>query len=116
MENTAYEFWKRVDSLRGKRTITDIAVRTGVKEQRLMHLRSDNRYPKIEDCILIARDLNTSIDYLVFGSALSNQSNEARYVDSSPEAQVLVRALMRDPALLQALSAVIESTEKKLSV
>lgn len=116
MTNTAYEFWQRVDSTRGKKTIAEIARDSGIKEQRIKHLRSDNRYPKIEDCILIARDLNTSIDYLVFGASLSNQSNEARYVDSTPEAKTLVRALMRDPALLSALSVVIESTEKRVSV
>ncbi len=110
MKNTAYDFWKRVDELRGKMTISEIGERTGVKEQRIKHLRSEVRYPKLEDCILIAEILNASIDYLVFGTEAGASSLEARYVDSNAPARTLVAAVMKDPALLQALALVIEST------
>ncbi len=110
MKNTAYDFWKRVDELRGKMTISEIGERTGVKEQRIKHLRSEVRYPKLEDCILIAEILNASIDYLVFGTESGASSLEARYVDSNAPARTLVAAIMKDPALLQALALVIEST------
>lgn len=110
MKNTAYEFWKRVDDLRGKMTISEIGAKTGVKEQRIKHLRSEVRYPKLEDCILIAEVLRASIDYLVFGAESGVSSLEARYVDSNAPARTLVSAVMQDPALLQILSLVIEST------
>lgn len=114
MNNTAYEFWKRVDDLRGKLTISEIGERTGVKEQRIKHLRSEVRYPKVEDCILIARILNCSLDYLVFGTEALDLSPEARYVENNAPARTLVSTIMKDPPLLSALSLVIESTRANI--
>lgn len=115
MEDTAYKFWERIDNLRGKTTLAEIAKKTGVKEQRIAHLRSDVRYPKLEDCILIAEFLGTSLDYLVFGDRSLNICPEAQYVNGDAAAQTLVSAIMKDPPLLSALSLVIKSARDNMT-
>lgn len=112
MEYSAYKFWERVDTKRGKTTLSEIAEKTGVKEQRIAHLRSEVRYPKLEDCILIAGVLSTSLEYLVYGDSNASLCTEAKFVNENTEAQTLIRAIMKDPALLRALSLVIKSTER----
>lgn len=117
MEELAYAFWQRVDELKGGKSLKDIANDLGVSYATVKDMRSRCRYPKQELCSKLASYLSTSVDYLMTGKHRTVLcSEEARYVDDHPEAQVLVRALMRDSALLSALSAVIESTEKRVSV
>ena len=111
---TAYQFWQRVDVLRGDKTLKEIAEDFHLNYATIKDMRTKDRYPKLEVCAGLARSLGTSLDYLITGDEARLSTPEARYVDTSPEAQALVRAIMRDPQLLQALGALALSAEKTL--
>ena len=110
---SAYQFWRRVDLLRGDTTLKELAERHGLTYNTIKDMRSKDRHPSLEICIELAHDLGCTLDFLLEGRAAIS-TPEARYVDTSPEAQALVRAIMRDPQLLQALGALALSAEKTL--
>lgn len=109
---SAYSFWQRVDQLRGDRTLKEIAEKFGLNYATIKDMRTKDRYPKLDVLVSLADSLGVSLDYLITGNERQLSSPEARYVEEHPEARALVRAVMRDPALLSALSAVIVSSEK----
>ena len=109
-----HQFWLRVDRLRGEQPLTEIADKFGLNYNTIRDMRTRERYPKLEVCAGLARSLGTSLDYLITGDEARLSTPEARYVDTSPEAQALVRAIMRDPQLLQTLGALALSAEKTL--
>ncbi len=90
MADFAVEYWKRVDELRGKSSLVDVAKAMDIKEQSLRNMRSENRYPKLDATKKLARFLNTSVDYLMDGkpSEENTSSENYRYVlhvmDSTP--------------------------------
>ena len=115
-ENSPYDFWKRVDELRKEKTVKKICEDLGLKYTRIRDNRSEERYPNRDDMVVIAKYLNTTVDYLMTGihiRPVDNLCPEARYVQESPEARLLVSQVMKDPALLSALAVVIESTRKE---
>lgn len=64
MAFSAYEFWQRIDALRGDSPLTDLAIGTGIKYQQIRHLRSENRFPKAEELILIANYYDVTVEAL----------------------------------------------------
>ena len=114
-EKEAYDFWERVDEKRGKIMLAEIAQAADVKNQTIRDMRSKCRIPKMPVVRAIADYIGTSAEYLLTGKETTiYDMPEVEFVRRSPEAQTLIRAVMRDPALLSALSAVIASTEKQL--
>ncbi len=114
--NSPYDFWKRVDELRNGKTVKKICEDLGLKYTRIRDNRSEERYPNRDDMVAIAKYLETTVDYLMTGihiRPVDNLCPEARYVQESPEARLLVSQVMKDPALLSALAVVIESTRKE---
>ena len=67
MADSAYEFWKRIDELRGTETLKDICDKTGIKYSRVRNNRSDVRYLKSQDMQVFADYLHTTPSYLMFG-------------------------------------------------
>ena len=63
----AYDFWNRVDALKGNVKLSKIAEETGVNYQTLRNQRSENRYPKRDDIAKIAEYLKTTEEYLMTG-------------------------------------------------
>ena len=107
----AFYFWRRVDDLRGDITLGELASVMGLKEQSLRAMRSKLRCPKADALSKLADRLNTSVEYLVNGAESKDHDlPEVEFVRNSPEARSLIRAIMKDPPLLSALSLVIEST------
>lgn len=112
-----YEFWKRVDALRGKERLDSIAEAMEVKPQSVKNMRSNNKMPRLPMIRKLAEHLGTTPAYLI-----GEQDNptpdqydfpEVEFVRKSPEARALVRAIMQDETLLQALSAVVLSMERQ---
>lgn len=60
------QFWNRLDDARDG-SIKEVAEVSGIRYDRLLHNRSDCRYPKAEDIIKICESLDLSADYLLFG-------------------------------------------------
>lgn len=113
MNDDAFGFWKRVDELKGKMTLSELSVNAGIKYQQVRHLRSENRYPKAEEIHRISLILKSSSDYLISGIDSSDLSPEMEFVRDNPLCRKIVRYLMEDERLLEVISAFIESSEKK---
>lgn len=59
--------WQRIDELRGKMSIRELAEATGIKEGSLQVTRINKTLPKLQMLYPIARALHTTIDYLYTG-------------------------------------------------
>lgn len=106
MADFAYQFWKRVDELRGQTKVKQMCEDLGIKYTRVRDNRSENRYPSKDDMMAIASYLDTTLDYLIRGETNSDSfCEEARYVQNNIEARQLIRAVMEDPSILPLVSA-----------
>lgn len=121
MAQFAFEFWNRVDLLRKDLQLQDLARMAGISYKTLTNQRVEHRYPKAEDMKNIARVLGTTQEFLMTGEnrdrkeeRSSTLSPEALAVEKDDRLKALVRACLRDPRLLEIVSAVIESSEKTL--
>lgn len=104
------EFWDRVDILKGNRLLTDMASKTGIKYQHIRHLRSELRYPKADEIASIADFLNSTCDFLITGKTKGSLfSIESQYVEQNPDAKLLVRAIMKNPAILPLVSTLLKT-------
>ena len=106
-----YELWKRIDALRGCIPLSQICKETGIKYTRVKKNRSDNRMPGIEDIYTLAHYLGCSMEYLLSGKD-NSASPEADFVMSNESARLLIRRIMDDPRLLDALAAVAALADK----
>ena len=124
MAQFAFEFWNRVDLLRKDMQLQDLARMAGISYKTLTNQRVEHRYPKAEDMKNIARVLGTTQEYLMTGESRKTEYGipkdsisecaEAVAVYKDDRLKALVRACLRDPRLLEIISAVIESSEKTL--
>lgn len=117
-EQDAYDFWGRVDTKRGKITLGELSKAVDMKEQSIRAMRSACRVPKIPVVKAIADYLDTNADFLLSGIESKTPPDhcdfpEVEFVRQSPEARALIRAIMQDETLLQALSAVVLSMERQ---
>lgn len=116
MAEFAFEFWNRVDNLRGKTTLSELAERIGIKDQSLRAMRSQNRYPKASIMKLLAIELGTSTSYLVYGKDAPEQVEEqgqelctqAQYVQNNSKARDLIDCIIKKPELLDNLLSILE--------
>ncbi len=67
--NNGYEFWQLVDALNLNkyRTAKALAFASGLDYSKIKQQRTDNRIPKAEDLLSLARSLGTSVEYLLTG-------------------------------------------------
>ncbi len=114
MVDRGYEFWKKVDKLRGDIGLYEFAEKVGINYRTMINQRSDNRIPKKEHLIKIADALCVSVGYL-----LSSEDNnslitpEMSFVRDNEAARMLVRKMMEDPELLEHISALVLLSEKE---
>ena len=114
MNDDAFGFWKRVDELKGKMTLSELSVNAGIKYQQVRHLRSENRYPKTEEIHRISLILKSSSDYLISGIDSSDLSPEMEFVRDNPLCRKIVRFMMEDEHLLEVVAAFVESSERRM--
>lgn len=81
-EISAKQFWSRVDELRGKTSYKQICEETGIYIETIRGLRSDKKLPNLVHTATLAKYLNCSIDYLVFGTVQSVPSKLDRLVEA----------------------------------
>ena len=64
-------FWERVNSLIKQHNTTQsaISVQCGMNPRRLQNLSGGNRLPDCFEAVLIAKALNTTVEYLVTGNS-----------------------------------------------
>lgn len=111
----AYAFWRRVDGLR-KGTLQELADVMQIKEQSLRVMRSRCTIPRALTVKALAEHLGTTSSYLLTGEEGTEPANpkelpEVDFVRRSTEAQTLIRVLMRNPKLLDALAVAINNEE-----
>lgn len=106
METDVYDFWKRVDELRGHISLKDLSEMTGIKYTRIRDSRSLCRTPGLYDVIKISEALGVSVTYLVTGKDSSALTPEMLFVRDSEAARLLIRRIMDNPPLLGALATV----------
>ena len=74
----------------------------------MLDMRSRCRFPSIENIIRISDILNVSIDWLLTGEE-HKQTEEALYVEQNPDARLLIRAIMKNPAILPLVSTLLKT-------
>ena len=111
---TPFVFWTRIDSLLGKRSLVWLAKETGLNYGSMKNRRTLDRFPSVEDSYIIAKTLGTTVEYLLTGESEQLACPEAKAVQEDGTLQALVRAVMRDPRLIQIMGTLIESTERNI--
>lgn len=108
MVDRGYEFWKRVDKIKGNLSLNDIANSAGINYRTMLNQRSQNRIPKKEQLIKIANAFRVSIGFLLGTEEIDNINitPEMEFVRDNEAARLLVRKMMENPCLLDALAAV----------
>jgi len=81
-----FEFWKQVDIVRGQKSLRNVADECHLNYQVVKDQRSDNRLPKLEDAVAIARVLGVSVESLL-------SSQPAIQSHHSPEVEEIARKL-----------------------
>ena len=102
-----YDFWNRVDKKK-KCSSKELADKVGMNYSSMLTMRSRCNLPNIEMIIKFSKELGTSIDWLLTGYT-SNVSEEAKYVEENPDARLLIRALMKNPAILPLISTLLKT-------
>lgn len=114
MVDRGYEFWKRVDKIKGNLSLNDIANSAGINYRTMLNQRSQNRIPKKEQLIKIANAFRVSIGFLLGTEEIDNINitPEMEFVRDNEAARLLVRKMMENPCLLDALAAVAALADK----
>ncbi len=94
-----YQFWQRFDELK-KESMKDICRKYGIRYDRLLHNRSDCRFPKAEDLLALSEAVGTSAEYLLTGR--KGYPDRVRSI-----ADKLIQA---DDALLEKIEKLIAAT------
>lgn len=111
----AYDFWKRIDELRGDTTLADLAEHTGMKNQTLRNQRSENRFPKNDDIRKLAEYLHTTEEYLLTGINDNTSKQEQNsddmvlsFVRNNSKMYEIAKNLMENQDLLSAVSTIVK--------
>lgn len=104
---SAYAFWNRVDKV-SKFSSKELSLKLKINYRTMLDMRSRCRFPSIENIVRISNILNVSIDWLLTGYT-SNVSEEAKYVEENPDARLLIRAIMKNPAILPLISTLLKT-------
>lgn len=103
----AYAFWNRVDKV-SNFSSKELSLKLEINYRTMLDMRSRCRFPSIENIIRISDILHVSIDWLLTGEAYK-QTEEALYVEQNPDARLLIRALMKNPAILPLISTLLKT-------
>ena len=109
--DNGYDFWARIDKTRGGISLLEFGEKCGINYSSLKSMRSRCQIPRVPMLIAISNEFNVSIDYLLKGT-IENITPEMAYIRDNEAASLLVRRLMENPALLEALAAVAALSEK----
>ena len=103
MASFGYEFWDRVDDLKGRDdTLFKLAQVMGVKTQTLKNMRSECRLPKPTSIKCLADYLGVSTDYLITGEEKSAEPE-------SPDYAYITKMIKDDPTLASSIANLIKN-------
>lgn len=113
MVERGYEFWKRVDKIRGNLGLYDVANNAGINYRTMLNQRSQNRIPKKEQLIKIANAFGVSVGFLLGEEETDTIiTPEMAFVRDNEAARLLIRKIMDNPPLVEALAAVAALSDK----
>ena len=104
---SAYAFWNRVDKV-SSLSSKELSIKLEINYRTMLDMRSRCRFPSIENIIRISDILNVSIDWLLTGEE-HKQTEEALYVEQNQDARLLIRAIMKNPAILPLVSTLLKT-------
>lgn len=102
----AYAFWSRVDKV-SNLSSKELSLKLEINYRTMLDMRSRCRFPSIENIVRISNILNVSIDWLLTGEY--TKTEEALYVEQNPDARLLIRAIMKNPAILPLVSTLLKT-------
>lgn len=104
---SAYAFWNRVDKV-SSLSSKELSLKLEINYRTMLDMRSRCRFPSIENIVRISDILNVSIDWLLTGEE-HKQTEEVLYVEQNPDARLLIRAIMKNPAILSLVSTLLKT-------
>ena len=104
---SAYAFWNRVDNV-SSLSSKELSLKLEINYRTMLDMRSRCRFPSIENIVRISDILNVSIDWLLTGEE-HKQTKEVLYVEQNPDARLLIRAIMKNPAILPLVSTLLKT-------
>lgn len=109
--DNGYDFWARIDKTRGGISLLEFGEKCGINYSSLKSMRSRCQIPRVPMLIAISNEFNVSIDYLLKGT-IENITPEMAFVRDNEAARLLVRKMMDNPPLVEALAAVAALADK----
>jgi transcriptional regulator with XRE-family HTH domain len=110
------DLWKRVDDLRGKMSIRELAEKSGLGEGTLQTTRVMKSVPKTSTLFPIAKALNTSMDYLYSGQEAPDNFDAPifRKLSSSQDLIDICTALITaEPAEIEIIKRILRIDKPK---
>lgn len=114
MALSGYEFWKRVDELRGDIKLSQMASDLNLSYTTIRNQRSENRYPNNQTITKIAEFLKTTEGYLISGesgelSKLPENRPIATY--ENEEYEYILKIIEKHPELCKKLVELLKEVE-----
>ena len=110
------DLWKRVDTLRGKMSIREVAEKAGLGEGTVQTTRVMKSVPKTSTLYQLAQALNTSMDYLYAGKEPTDNFDAPvfRKISSSQDLIDICNALITaEPAELEMIKRILRIDKPK---
>ena len=111
--NTALSFWRRVDELRGDRTLFDISEELSIPYSTIRNQRAESRYPKRNEIEKIANVLGVTSDFLITGYSPASITPEMEYVQRNRRAERIIEKCISNNKMLAILYSFVECLEKE---
>lgn len=110
---TARALWNRIDELKGKTSLKELAEKSGLNGSSLQVMKSKDSLPSMNVVYPIAQTLGTTVEYLYTGTEGNNWKEDrvikkvlssqllfditARIADATPEEVEMVRRMLEVP-------------------
>lgn len=111
--NTALNFWKRVDELRGEKTLCDISEELSIPYSTIRNQRAQNRYPKRNEIERIANALGVTSDFLITGYSPASITPEMDYVRRNKRAEWIIEKCIESDRMLAVLYSFVETLDRE---
>ena len=111
--NTALSFWRRVDELRGDRTLFDISEELSIPYSTIRNQRAQNRYPKRNEIERIANALGVTSDFLITGYSPASITPEMDYVRRNKRAEWIIEKCIESDRMLAVLYSFVETLDRE---
>ena len=116
MEELNEHFWKRVDDLRGRKSMREVAIEAGIPETSIQSMRTKRVIPKMNAVYGLSKALNTTMEYLYQGEEITDNFDAPLFQKLSTSQELidicgaLITATPEDIKLIQRVLGIRPST------